>query len=124
MIVRSVTQREPSRRCATCAKDLPLTSKYFYVRSAPRGEFHYSCRSCTRKRRRERYPAERQERDGVARKGRHCHQCESLPHRRPEDGSVCACGERFEADEPVTLDYVEALPRENRTIIPASGGYE
>ena len=124
MIVRSGVQREPSRRCATCAKELPLTSKYFYVRSAPRGEFHYSCRSCTRKRRRERYPAERQEREGAPRKGSGCFACEGYSWRRPEDGTPCLCKEVYAPEPPITLDYVMALPRESRSVLPSAEGYE
>lgn len=45
--------------------------------------------------------------------GRLCPQCGALPWRRPEDGSLCACGERFE---------LEAIPRPE--VMHSSGAVE
>lgn len=40
------------------------------------------------------------ERDREPYRGRHCHQCEGMPWRRPESGK-CKCGGRFAEDPEI-----------------------
>lgn len=107
---------ESSRVCNSCKRDLPLTHDYFYLRPARPGGFTYACKECMKARDKRNYPKRKK---GEPRRGKHCHQCESLAHRRPKH-ALCACGERYAADPPMTL--AEACEyKMDRTVMPSGG---
>lgn len=53
--------------------------------------------------------------------GKYCGVCNGQSWR--VDGDKCLrCGLAYEPEPAITMDYIEAQPRENRSIMPAGGG--
>lgn len=52
-----------------------------------------------------------------------CQRCHGMSWRRPKRGTCLGCGGRYESEPPVTLAYVESLPRDAARVLPEGGGF-
>lgn len=104
---RDAAAAKPERKCGACEKKFPLTPEFFRRRQDRVGGFRYICKPCNQKqdeKKRKRAKEKEQERMAT---GKSCRRCEGMPWRRPKRGT-CKCGERYEAEPPVTAAEIHA----------------
>lgn len=101
---KTVLVTEPSRFCGKCHRDLPCTARYFRPRYDRPSGLAYTCRDCSKRNRSRTTMSKRPY------KGKRCFVCEGMAHRRPEH-RACACGERYEAEPPMTVEDAMRCPR-------------
>jgi len=107
----------PTKRCTGCRMNFPRTAKHYHRNSDSPDGFRARCRDCKRHEDAVRHGGEMPARERVPKKGRHCHACEGLAHRREVDGCPM-CGEAHVPEKPMTIaEYLEQ-PRDDRRTIP------